>query len=194
MIRLATVCLLPLVLLASAPLRGAEELLQAVAARLELSEHIAGRFEQTRDVSFLTRPLVATGSFDIDAAGGLTWLVESPVRSLMEVRGDEVFLDNQAVDDPGTGLFMAMILAAFMQRDLAPVAAQFEIAGELRPDDWQLELTPRNLLWRRAIATVTLRGDAYLREVTISETDDSATHIAFSEVGGRPQVERDDDS
>lgn len=194
MIRLSTVWFLPLLLLASAPSQGADDLLQAIAARLEISERISGRFEQSREVSFLSRPLTATGSFQIDAAGGLTWLVEAPVRSLMEVQGTVVSLDGQVVDDPGTGQFIAMILTAFMQRDLAPVAKQFDVAGANRADDWQLNLTPRNYLWRRAVGEVTLHGDAYLRTVTISETDGSATHIAFSDLMGAAQVGRDNDS
>ncbi|NND68208.1 MAG: outer membrane lipoprotein carrier protein LolA [Halioglobus sp.] len=181
-------------LLASVPSGGADDLLQEIAARLKISERIGGRFEQSREVSFLSRPLRAKGTFSIDSSGALAWLVEEPVRSLMEVRGGVVSLDGRVVDDPGTGQFMAMILTAFMQRDLTPVAAQFSIAGESREQDWRLDLTPRNLLWRRVIAGVTLHGDAYLRTVTISETDGSATRIEFSDVVGEPKPSRDDDS
>ena len=184
MIRLATVWLLPLVLLVYARAAAADELIEQIAARLEISERISGRFEQSRDVSFLSRPLTATGSFVIDAGGGLTWQVEQPVQSLMEVRDGVVSLDGQVVDDPGTGQFMVMILTAFMQRDLAPVAEQFVVAGTNHADDWQLELKPRNVLWRRVIASVALDGDSYLRNVTINETDGSATRIAFVAVSG----------
>lgn len=194
MIRLATVWLLPLLLLASDPSLGADDLLQEIAARLEISERIGGHFEQSREVSFLSSPLRATGSFNIDSSGGLAWLVEEPVRSLMEVQDGVVSLDGRVVDDPGTGQFMAMILTAFMQRDLAPVAAQFQVAGVSRAEDWQLDLTPRNLLWRRVIAGVTLHGDGYLRTVTISETDGSATRIVFTNLVGESRVDRDDES
>jgi len=192
--RLATVWLLPLVFLVSAPTRGTEDLLQAIAAQLEISARIGGRFEQSREVSFLSRPLIARGSFTIDASGGLTWLVEEPVRSLMEVQDDVVSLDGRVVDDPGTGQFMAMILTAFMQRDLAPVTEQFEVTGGSRADEWELDLRPRNILWRRVIAGVTLHGDAFLRTVTICEPDGSATRIVFSDVAGEPRVGRDDAS
>ena len=180
--------------LSMSPAYGSEELLDSIAARLAVSDRVTGSFEQARDVSFLSRPLTATGTFTIDANGQLSWLVEAPVRSLMEVKGGTVSLDGRVVDDPGTGEFMAMILTAFMQRDLAPVADQFEVTGESGDPFWQLGLIPRNFLWRRVITDVELDGDAYLRTVTINEPDGSATRINFSDVAAEPPAARDDDS
>jgi len=151
--RLAPAWLLSFLLFVS-PTYGSEELLDSVAGRLAISDRITGSFEQARDVSFLSRPLTATGTFTIVANGELSWLVEAPVRSLMEVKGGTVLLDGRVVDDPGTGEFMAMILTAFMQRDLAPVADQFEVTGENGEPFWQLGLIPRNFLWRRVITDV----------------------------------------
>ncbi len=191
--RLAPAWLLSFLLFVS-PVQGSEELLDSVAGRLAISDRITGGFEQARDVSFLSRPLTATGTFTIAANGELSWLVETPVRSLMEVKGGTVSLDGRVVDDPGTGEFMAMILTAFMQRDLAPVADQFEVTGESGEPFWQLGLIPRNFFWRRVITDVELDGDAYLRTVTINEPDGSATRITFSDVAAEPPAARDDDS
>jgi hypothetical protein len=162
--------------------------LSDVSDRLSVNQQIIGRFTQARDVSFLNNALVSRGSFSIDPESGLHWLVEKPVRSQMQVRDEQVLLDGVVVADPGIGQFMAMILQAFVTRDLSPLAQQFEVSGEVGPAQWSLQLAPKQWFIRKAIERVELTGDQFLLSVTVYEPDGSVTRIAFEDVAGQSPV------
>lgn len=166
--------------------------LQAISSRLTSHDDLHGRFIQTKDLSFLTTPIISAGRFSLSTAFGLDWLVETPLRSRMTVRDSTVMLDGEPVKDRGVGQFMAKIMQAFMTGDLQAVGEDFTVVAALSDDDsWRMTLSPRSLVVRSVISRIDLQGREFLDQISIVELDETRTLIEFDEVVGGPPPSRE---
>lgn len=171
---------------------GDNELLEQVAQRLTVFEHLEGRFKQSKHLSFMSRPIVSTGSFSLGSDHGLHWIVEHPLRSKMTVRNSTVKLDGNTVQDRGIGQFMAQVMQSFIDGDLSALARDFEASGEVTPEHWQLHLVPESILLRTVVSHLELSGNEVLQTLSIVENDSAdsdaqpptQTLIEFSAVQG----------
>lgn len=166
------------------------DFLDSVARQLQFQDAVEGEFRQEKQLAFMTAPIVSGGHFVLDREDGLRWQVTRPVDSLMTVKEGRVLLDGQPVRDNGAGRLVARIMRSFMRGNLAGVEDDFDVRGSRDAGTWELALTPRRLPLSQVLASVRLRGDTYLEEITIEEQGGTLTVIRFSEVR-EPDLETD---
>jgi len=156
--------------------------LESIAQRLTIESRIEGRFRQEKHLAFMQNPIVAEGDFSLSRSEGLTWQVITPVSSLMQVRGREVLLDGERVQDHGIGRMMSRLMLGFMEGDLAGVTGLFDVQIENPEQEWRIQLEPKAERLKRVFDRIDLSGDSYLRQIDLHEADGNSTRISFSEV------------
>ena len=159
-----------------------EDLLSSVRGFLALNEGITGSFKQEKHLSFMRQPMVSTGRFEMQRAGGLRWQVLKPLTSLMVVQGGIVTLDGERFSDHGVGALLADIMLGVMTGDLRGMEENFRISGDISPDGWKLSLEPRAVPLDRILSHIELEGLRYLSRIQVVEKSGDRTDIFFSEL------------
>jgi len=170
---------------------GESNALQEISKRLVTYSSLSGKFRQSKQLNFMDRPLVSSGSFTLGTTEGLSWLVQKPLHSEMRVINSGVFLDGKKVQDKGVGQLMAMIMEAFMTADARGVQQDFSASASLLEAQWSLLLKPKSMMLRSVLSHIELRGDKFLEEISIFELNENSTRIQFSEVVGAKVDGRD---
>ena len=168
---------LALVLFLPPQLMADNALLTSIGARLTTAEELHCRFEQEKNLPFLTRPLRSSGEISISREHGLRWRVNKPVVSEMTVDISGVQLDGRPVKDNGSGKLIASLMQAFMTGELAALEQNFALTGQLSDERWQLVLRPRSSFLKAALTRVEVDGASTLQQVVIVEQNGTISTI-----------------
>ena len=74
------------------------------------------------------------------------------------------------------------VLFSLLAGDLAQLETLFDVDGAVRGNGWHVALKPRDPALAKAIAGITLDGDTYVRNITISEPGGDRSSIRFAEL------------
>ena len=168
--------------------------LAEVAAQLAAPAVLRGRFEQTREVKMLSKPLQSSGYFLLSRLG-LYWQQEQPVASVM-IADEERLLQSvgdgplQSIDvakNPVVLTFSQSFLSIF-QGDEARLREHFEVS--FQPGEemgrWQISLKPVNYPVAEAIESITIDGREYIETLTVTSRSSETTTISFSNLQTEP--------
>jgi hypothetical protein len=175
--------------LAALPLLGAAPVakIQSMLARPKI---LCGRFDQTKHLVGLKKPLVSYGRFCVVADKGVLWRSLQPFPSTLRLTRDEVVqmqggrvaMRLDAKQEPGVRI-VNEILFATLAGDLDKLEALFEIDGGVQNDQhWSVTLKAREPGLAKVIGGISLEGGAYVQNVYISEASGDRTSIAFSAI------------
>ncbi|WP_152486084.1 LolA family protein [Methylohalobius crimeensis] len=166
------------------------------AERLNISEPIQFRYQETRLLALLAEPWQGSGFMLADPDGTLVKLQLAPQRIIMIAAPDELLYY-----DPGIGERRRLPLPAEVPQVEGIVLLQHLLRGELEPirrryrldyretaDGWRLDLSPKKPE-SAPFRTVVLRGDAEGRrrvlEITEPDGDRSMTELILDDQGDR---------
>lgn len=166
------------------------DVLSQLKEQLQLSEQMTGRFRQEKKLTFLKKPFVSTGTYNIDAKTGLLWEVEAPLKSEMRVTDGKVFIDGQPVSDHGVGHLMAQIMLGFMSGDLSVIERYFQVTGDASVSPWSIVLVPRKAQLRKALKHLQLQGSTTLETLRIVENEGHQTTILLTLFSGSDTPEQ----
>ena len=168
--------------------------LAEVAAQLAAPAVIRGRFEQTREVQMLSKPLHSSGHF-VMSEMGLYWQQEKPVASvmiadserLMQSVGDGPLQSIDVVKNPVVLTFSQSFLSIF-KGDEEELREHFEVSfthgdGE---SSWQISLTPISYPVSEAIDSIIIDGREYIETLTVTSRTSEITTISFSDLQTEP--------
>ncbi|MEQ1738728.1 MAG: outer membrane lipoprotein carrier protein LolA [Methyloglobulus sp.] len=157
----------------------ADDFLAKITVRLTQTANTQGSFQQEKHLKFLRKPLLSTGTFTYDQNKGVIWKTISPIPSLLLIN-DELLLTAQGEQalPPAFG----RVFKALLGGELNHLAEDFEIIGKEQKTSWQLQLTPKDELLKKAIKTILLSGDSELRLLELQEANSNLTRIKFSEI------------
>ncbi|MCF6300480.1 MAG: outer membrane lipoprotein carrier protein LolA, partial [Proteobacteria bacterium] len=105
-------------------------------------------FTQTKNVSYLSKPLITTGQLEFALDTGLIWEVNKPlwVKTLITSKGvykSTKYRKKQKVKDRQIKL-IAEIMTELLTANLDKVASQFEITtANIIDNNWEVHLTPK---------------------------------------------------
>jgi hypothetical protein len=175
----ACLALLCLPSLAAAPV----EKIQALLAKPDV---LCGRFEQTKHLAGLKKPLLSSGRFCIAPRKGVLWRTLQPFPStlrmtrdeIVQTEGERVAMRLDARQEPAVRMINS-VLFSLLAGDMMQLETLFDIDGAVRGNSWQVVLKPRDTMLAKAIAGVSMEGDAYLRNMTISEPGGDRSSIRF---------------
>lgn len=173
-------CSLPLPLLAAAPVAKIQAMLAKPAV-------LCGRFDQTKQLTGLKKPLTSNGRFCVVASKGVLWRTLQPFPStlrltrdeIVHMQGDRVAMRLDAKQEP-TVKMINSVLFALLAGDLGQLETLFYVDGGIRENTWSVTLKAREPALAKAIGNIALDGGAFVKNLTISEASGDRTSIVFS--------------
>lgn len=179
---LACAAALAVALAAAAP----TEKIQALLAKPKV---LCGRFDQTKLLVGLKKPVTSNGRFCVVVDKGVLWRTLQPFPNtlrvtrdeIVQMHGERVALRLDVRREPALRMVNNILFALFAG-DLGRLESFFEIAGTVGEKTWSATLKAREPALAKTIAGVGLEGGMYVRNVTISEANGDVTQIVFSAI------------
>lgn len=180
--------------------------LVALSQKLNLGETVRGQFVQSRQLKVLKKPLISQGQFIFDKEQGLIWQQIKPFESLLILKDKQLIQrDSQGrvqvskadanASAAAMGDLLPSLVRAMLGGDISGLSENFElhflIADRLKTESlstdgqWQLGLTPKDPLMKKAIANMVLEGSDVLQSLVLlsaapNVTPQDMTRIDFS--------------
>ncbi|MGI2065878.1 outer membrane lipoprotein carrier protein LolA [Shewanella sp. MF08487] len=173
----------------------------ALSQKLNLGETVRGHFVQSRQLKVLKKPLISQGQFIFDQTQGLIWQQITPFESLLILKDKQLIQrDSQgrvqiskadaSANAAAMGDLLPSLVRAMLGGDISGLSENFElhflITDKLNTEgQWQLGLTPKDPLMKKAIANMVLEGSDVLQSLVLlsaapNVTPQDMTRIDFS--------------
>lgn len=155
---------------------------------------IGGKFEQTRALQGLPRPIVSSGKFLFWRDHGLYWETLLPFYQATTFTTDETlqWLSPQGPAETGNARdpaqkYISRILLAVFSADLRAIDNLFDSSWQIDGNSWQVELTPANRTVAKFIERAILSGDQYIRQLQITSHNGDSNTVHFDDISAPAQ-------
>jgi outer membrane lipoprotein carrier protein LolA len=150
---------------------------------------LCGRFDQTKQLVGLKKPVRSSGRFCVVADKGVLWRSERPFANtikltrdeIVQLQGERVAMRLDAKKEP-TVRMINSVLFALLAGDLDQLEKLFEIDGGVNHKSWRVTLKARTPALAKAIGAITLDGADYVKNIVIDESSGDHTSIVFSAI------------
>jgi outer membrane lipoprotein carrier protein LolA len=150
---------------------------------------LCGRFDQTKQLVGLKKPVKSSGRFCVVADKGVLWRSERPFANtikltrdeIVQFQGDRVALRLDAKKEP-TVRVINSVLFALLAGDLDQLEKLFEIDGSVSNQSWSVTLKARQPALAKAVGAIALDGAEYVKNIIIDESGGDRTSIVFSAI------------
>lgn len=174
--------------IAALALLGAAPVAQ-IQSILAKPKTLCGRFEQSKQLVGLKKPVTSLGRFCVVADKGVLWRTLQPFPNtlkltrdeIVQLRGERVALRLDAKQEP-TVRMINSILFALLAGDLAELEKLFDVDGKAQDNTWSVTLKAREPGLAKAIGSITLDGGVYVKNIVINEASGDRTQIVFSSI------------
>ncbi|WP_036245917.1 outer membrane lipoprotein carrier protein LolA [Massilia sp. BSC265] len=178
-----------LILAAAGACAQAAAPLAQIQSMLAKPEQLCGRFEQTKQLAGMKKPLVSSGRFCVVAGKGVLWRTLKPFPNTLRLKRDEIVhmqgsrvsMRLEASQEP-TVRTINGVLFALLGGDLGQLESLFEVDGSVAGDSWRVALKARNPAVVRTVGAISLEGGAYVRSIRMVDEGGDRTEIVFSEL------------
>jgi hypothetical protein len=182
--RLAAAALLALPLFA-----GAAAPIATIQAMLAKPPVLCGRFDQTKHLTGMKKPLLSNGRFCVLSGKGVLWRTLKPFPNTLRLtrdeivhfQGERVAMRLDAKQEP-TVRMINSVLFSLLSGDLGKLDTLFEVDGSAEAGSWKVALKAREPALAKAIGAISLDGAAYVRNIHINEASGDRTDIVFSDI------------
>jgi len=164
-----------------------------IQAMLAKPEQLCGRFDQTKRLAGMKKPLLSNGRFCVVAGKGVLWRTLKPFPNTLRLKRDEiVHLQGERVamrldaSQEPTVRMINGVLFSLLGGDLGQLDSLFEVDGSVNGDAWKVALKARNTALARAVGAIALEGGAYVRSIQMVEESGDRTEIVFSDIKTGP--------
>ena len=160
-----------------------------IQAMLAKPAVMCGRFDQTKQLAGMKKPLASEGRFCVIAGKGVLWRTLKPFPSTLRLtrdeivnyQGDRVAMRLDAKTEP-TVRMINNVLFSLLSGDLGQLDTLFDGDGNVDANSWNVTLKPRQAALEKAIGTIKLEGGAYVKSIVMNEGGGDRTTIVFSEI------------
>jgi outer membrane lipoprotein-sorting protein len=164
-----------------------------IQAMLAKPEQLCGRFDQTKRLAGMKKPLLSSGRFCVVAGKGVLWRTLKPFPNtlrlkrnvIVHLQGERVAMRLDASQEPTVRMING-VLFSLLGGDLAQLNSLFEVDGSVSGDAWKVALKARNAALARAVGAIALEGGAYVRSIQMVEESGDRTEIVFSDIKTGP--------
>jgi hypothetical protein len=158
--------------------------IQAVLAKPKV---LCGRFDQSKQLTGMKKPLLSSGRFCVAAGRGVLWRTLQPFPSTLRLTRDEILhLQGERVaaridarQEPAVRL-INNVLFSLLAGDLGQLESLFEGDGSVQDNQWNVALKARDPALAKVIAGATLEGGPFVKHIAIQEAGGDRTSISFS--------------
>lgn len=160
-----------------------------IQAMLAKPAIMCGRFDQTKQLAGMKKPLASNGRFCVVAGKGVLWRTLQPFPNTLRLtrdeivnyQGDRVAMRLDAKTEP-TVRMINNVLFSLLSGDLGQLESLFEVDGTVDAGSWSVALKARQAALEKAIGTIKLDGGAYVKNIVMSEAGGDKTSIVFSAI------------
>jgi hypothetical protein len=160
-----------------------------IQSMLAKPEQLCGRFQQTKHLSGMKKPLLSSGRFCVVAGKGVLWRTLKPFQNTLRLKRDEIVhmqgsrvsMRLEASQEPAVRMINGVLLS-LLGGDLGQLENLFEVDGSVAGDSWRVALTARNAAVARAVGAISLEGGAYVRSIRMVDAGGDRTEIVFSDL------------
>ncbi|RJF97213.1 outer membrane lipoprotein carrier protein LolA [Noviherbaspirillum saxi] len=158
--------------------------IQAVLAKPKM---LCGRFDQTKHLAGMKKPLLSNGRFCVAAGKGVLWRTLQPFPNtlrltrdeIVHMQGDRVAMRLDAKQEPVVRM-INNVLFSLLAGDLGQLETLFEGDGSVEGNQWNVALKARDPGLAKVISAVSLDGGPYVKNIVLHEANGDRTSIAFS--------------
>lgn len=176
-------------LMAYAMIGSAAAPIEKIQNMLAKPKMLCGRFDQTKQLNGMKKPLLSNGRFCVINGKGVLWRTLQPFPNTLRLTRDEIVqfqgerlatrLD--ATQEP-TVRMINSVLFSLLSGDLSKLQTLFEVEGNVDKNAWRVALKAREPALAKAIGDIALEGGAYVRNISINEASGDKTSIVFSAI------------
>lgn len=160
-----------------------------IQAMLAKPTVMCGRFDQTKNLAGMKKPLAAEGRFCVVAGKGVLWRTLKPFPNTLRLtrdeiinyQGDRVAMRLDAKTEP-TVRVINNVLFSLLAGDLGQLDTLFDGDGSVDANSWNVALKPRQAALEKAIGTIKLEGGSYVKSIVMNESSGDRTTIVFSAI------------
>jgi hypothetical protein len=150
---------------------------------------LCGRFDQTKQLNGMKKPLLSNGRFCVVNGKGVLWRTLQPFPNtlrltrdeIVQFQGERVATRLDAKQEP-TVRMINSVLFSLLSGDLSQLQSLFVVDGNADANNWRVALKAREPGLQKAIGDIALEGGAYVNNITISEASGDKTNIVFSAI------------
>lgn len=150
---------------------------------------LCGRFDQTKTLAGMKKPLASNGRFCVVAGKGVLWRTLKPFPNTLRLtrdeivhfQGERVAMRLEAKQEP-TVRMINSVLFSLLSGDLGQLDKLFEVDGSAAAGSWKVALKAREPALAKAIGAIALDGGAYVKNIQIDEAGGDRTSIVFSDI------------
>ncbi|NHZ79271.1 outer membrane lipoprotein carrier protein LolA [Massilia sp. CCM 8695] len=174
---------------ASCAVASAAAPIAKIQALLAKPTVLCGRFDQTKQLAGMKKPLASNGRFCVVAGKGVLWRTLKPFPNTLRLtrdeivsfQGERVAMRLEAKQEP-TVRMINSVLFSLLSGDLGQLETLFEVDGNVDGGSWNVALKARQPALAKAIGAISLDGGAYVKNIQIAEASGDKTFIVFSEI------------
>ena len=164
-----------------------------IEAMLAKPQQLCGRFDQSKQLAGMKKPLASNGRFCVVAGKGVLWRTLQPFPNTLRLtrdeivhfQGERVAMRLDAKTEPVVKMINS-VLFSLLAGDLAQLDTLFEVDGSIDGNTWQVALKARQPALAKAIGSIRLDGGAFVKNISISEASGDRTSIVFSAIETGP--------
>ena len=150
---------------------------------------LCGRFDQTKRLAGMKKPLASNGRFCVIAGKGVLWRTLKPFPSSLRLtrdeivafQGERVSMRLDAKQEP-TVRMINSVLFSLLSGELGQLETLFEVDGAVDTAGWKVALKARQPALAKAIGAISLEGNAYVKSINMAEASGDNTAIVFSDI------------
>lgn len=182
-------CLFMTVMSASIAESNPNPLIIKIQSMLAKPPILCGRFDQTKQLTGMKKPLASNGRFCVVKGKGIIWRTLHPFPNTLRLtrdeivnyQGERVAMRLDAKQEP-TVRIINSVLFSLMAGDLGQLNDLFEIDGKVKAASWHVELAAREPALAKAVGTISLDGGTHVKTINMDEAGGDHTTIVFSAV------------
>ena len=160
-----------------------------IQAMLAKPTVMCGRFDQTKHLAGMKKPLASHGRFCVVAGKGVMWRTLKPFPNTLRLtrdeivafQGERVSMRLDAKQEP-TVRMINSVLFSLLSGELGSLETLFEVDGTAEAASWKVALKARQPALAKAIGAISLEGAAFVKNIHINEASGDRTDIVFSEI------------
>lgn len=160
-----------------------------IQAILEKPQIMCGRFDQTKQLVGINKPLSSNGRFCVVADKGILWRTLYPFpntlrlspNEIIQMHGTQTTMRMDASQEPVVRMINT-VLFSMLAGDFSQLDKIFILNSNIHHNHWHVTLKAREPGLAKVIGNISLEGDQHVKKVNIAESNGDKTLIIFSDI------------
>ena len=170
-----------------------------IAANMQKSQVVSGKFTQNRHLRGMDKPMQTQGQFALAQNHGLLWQVETPLTLKLRLtqNGVEQWNNpkNQWIKSKQAGQSAQFeLFTALLGGNISVLNQHFTPKSDGSPQNWTLTLEPKSAMMKQIFTQISVQGGNTVSQVILQEKQGDKVEIQFiadTEPKTQEQIVRD---